>query len=76
MQTLAPESAKLFASEIARARSRGMRYFAKSYGCPSMRFGASIEEAEARAAKDARAVARANGCPGAPPAIRSGELPV
>jgi Fe-S cluster assembly iron-binding protein IscA len=71
---LSKEAAELFAKEIARAKARGMTHFAKSAGCPAMRFGATLEDAKQKAAKDARAIARAAGCPTMPPSVQSGEL--
>lgn len=71
---MSKEAAELFAKEIARAKARGMTHFAKAVCCPAMRFGATLEEAEKKAAKDARAMARAAGCPMMPPSVQSGEL--
>lgn len=71
---LSKESAELFAKPIARAKARGMTHFAKAVCCPAMRFGATLEEAERKAARDARALARAAGCPANPPWVQSGEL--
>jgi len=71
---LSKEAADLFAAEIARAKGQGMKYFAKAVGYPTMRFGTALEEAEKKAAKDARAEARAAGCPTMPPSIEFGEL--
>jgi len=65
---------KMFAKEIARAKARGMTHWAKAVCCPAMRFGASLEAAEGKAAKDARALARRAGCPTMPPSVQSGEL--
>ena len=71
---MSKESAVLFAKEIARAKAQGMTHFAKAVCSPAMRFGASLEEAEKKASKDARAMARAAGCPTMPPSVQSGEL--
>jgi len=71
---MSKEAAEMFAKEIARSKARGMTHFAKAIGSPAMRFGATLEEAEKKAAKDARAIARAAGCPTMPPSVQSGEL--
>ena len=71
---MSKESAEMFAREIAWAKARGMTHFAKAVCSPAMRFGATPEEAEKKAAKDARAMARAVGCPTMPPSVQSGEL--
>jgi hypothetical protein len=71
---MSKESAEMFAKEIARAKARGMTHFAKAVCSPAMRFGATLEEAEKKAAKDALAMARAAGCPTMPPSVQSGEL--
>jgi len=71
---MSKKAADMFAKEIARAKARGMTHFAKAVGCPTMRFGASAEEAEKKATKDARAMARAAGCPTMPPSVEFGEL--
>jgi len=71
---ISKEAADMFATEIARAKARGMKYFAKSVCSPTMRFGATLGEAEKKAAKDARDIARAAGCPTMPPSVESGEL--
>ncbi len=71
---MSKESAEMFAKEIARAKARGMTHFAKAVCSPDMRFGTSLEEAEKKASKDARAMARAAGCPTMPPSVQSGEL--
>jgi hypothetical protein len=65
----------LFAKEIARAKARGMTHCAKAIGSHTMRFGATLEDAKQKAAKDARALARAAGCPKSPPIVESVELP-
>jgi hypothetical protein len=71
---MSKESAELFASEIARAKKRGMTHFAKSFCCPTIRFGMTLEEAQKKAKKDARKLAREAGCPKMPPSVQSGEL--
>ena len=71
---MSKESAAMFAGEISRAKARGMTHFAKAVCCPAMRFAATLEEAEKKAAKDARAMARAAGCPAMPPSVQSGAL--
>jgi hypothetical protein len=71
---LSKESTEMFGKEIARAKARGMTHFAKAVCSPAMRFGASLEAAERKAEKDARAMARAAGCPTMPPSVQSGEL--
>ena len=67
-------TANMFAKEIEKAKARGMTHFAKAVCCPAMRFGASLEAAEGKAKKDARAMARRAGCPTMPPSVQSGEL--
>ena len=71
---MSKEAERMWAKEIARANGRGMTHFAKAMGCPTMRFGATLEEAEKKAAKDSRAMARKAGCPTMPPNIEGGEL--
>ena len=71
---MSKEAAEMFGKEISRAKARGMTHFAKAVCSPAMRFGATLEEAEKKAAKDARAMARAAGCPAMPPSIQSGAL--
>ena len=71
---LSAETEKLFAKDIARAKARGMAYWAKSVCCPTMRFGFSLEEAERKACRDARRLAREAGCPDNPPRVQSAKL--
>jgi len=71
---MSTEAEELFAKQIARAKARGLTHFAKAVGSGDMRFGATQEEAEKRAAKDAREIARAAGCPTMPPSVQFGEL--
>ena len=71
---MSEEAAEMFGKEIDRAKARGMTHFAKAVCSPTMRFGATREAAEKKAAKDARAMARAAGCPTMPPSVQSGEL--
>ena len=71
---MSKEAAKMFATEIARAKARGRTHFAKAVGSPTMRFGMTLEDAEKKAAKDARRIARRAGCPTMPPSVQSGEL--
>ena len=53
MNEMTQESKELFAAEIGRATKRGMTHFAKPCGMPTMHFGKSLEEAEAKARKAA-----------------------
>ena len=71
---MSKEAADMFGKEICRAKARGTPYFAKVVGSPSMFFGATLKEAEKKAAKRARAMARSAGCPDMPPLIKSGEI--
>jgi len=71
---LSTYSAKLFEKAIARAKRRGMTHYAKAVCSPTMRFGATLEEAERKAGRDARAMARAAGCPAMCPRVQSGDL--
>jgi hypothetical protein len=68
------ETKAMFAKEIDRAKARGLNYWAKAVGSASMRFGATLADAEAKATRDAQAKARAAGCPTMPPAVQSGEI--
>lgn len=71
---MSKEAAEFFAQEIGRAKARGMTHFAKAVCSAAMRFGATLEEAEKKASKDARRLARAAGCPTMPPDVQSEEL--
>jgi uncharacterized protein YneR len=70
------ESKLLFATEILKAKAKGMTHFAKACGCPTMKFGKSIEEAERKAIAADRSMFR--DChPGMkyfPPSVQSGEI--
>jgi hypothetical protein len=71
---MSKQAAEMFAKEIEKAKARGKTHWAKAVCCPAMRFGATLAEAEKKASADARALARAAGCPAMPPSVQSGEL--
>ena len=72
MNKLSAASAQLFQREINNAMKRGQNYFAKAVGSASMRFGATLEEAEAKAQKDADRIAKRFG--GSSPWVNSGSI--
>jgi hypothetical protein len=67
-----PRTADLYVSHIARAKKRGMRYYAKSNCCIAIHFGVTMEGPKRKAERDARRMAHAWGFD--LPDVESGEL--